>query len=208
MSNHDDSSSQDPFGGQPATHAEDHELVQRVLRKERAAFDLFFDRYFGRLYRFCGTRIDDDAAVEDIVQVVLHKALRNLASYRGEASLLTWLCQICRHEIANWRAVQKRQGAEIAIDDHAEARAVLESLQVDRDDELIDRQRLVQLTLDHLPDHYGKALEWKYLEGLSVNEIAQRLRMNIVSVQSLLARARTAFRRGYLDLQGALEVNR
>ena len=192
----------------PEPHSGDMQLVQRVLAKERAAFEQFFEIYFSRLYRFCVMRTDNDAAAEDIVQITLQKALRGLAGYRGEASLFTWLCQICRHEVANWRAVQHRHDRiEVPLDDWPDVRAALESLP-DSDDaqDTLALQRAVQLTLDHLPDHYGKALEWKYVEGLSVAEIGARLQMNLVSVQSLLARARGAFRRSFTDLQQSIRT--
>ena len=54
--------------------------------------------------------------------------------------------------------------------------------------------RLVQLTLDSLPAKYGDVLEWKYIHGLSVAEIAARLKMGSKAVESLLTRARQAFR--------------
>ncbi len=192
----------------PEPHSADQQLVQRVLARERAAFEQFFEIYFSRLYRFCVVRTDDDAAAEDIVQITLQKALRGLARYRGEASLFTWLCQICRNEIANWRAIQRRHGSiEVPLDDWPDVRAALESQPNNEDaQDTLALQRAVQLTLDHLPDHYGKALEWKYVEGLSVSEIGDRLQMNLVSVQSLLARARVAFRRSFTDLQQSIRT--
>ena len=60
--------------------------------------------------------------------------------------------------------------------------------------------RLVQVTLDHLPGRYGDALEWKYLQGLSVEEIAERLGLGCKAVESLLTRARQAFRDGFPDV--------
>ena len=57
--------------------------------------------------------------------------------------------------------------------------------------------RLVQVTLDHLPRRYGDALEWKYLDGLPVEEIASRLGVGYKAAESLLARARQAFREGF-----------
>ena len=54
--------------------------------------------------------------------------------------------------------------------------------------------RLVQLTLDGLPPKYGDVLEWKYIHGLTVAEIAARLKMGVKAVESLLTRARQAFR--------------
>ncbi len=190
-------------------NTDDYQLVQRVLQKDRQAFERFFEVYFARLFRFCSARISQVDACEDIVQETLFKAMRNLSGYRGEASLFTWLCQICRNEISNW---YQRSGSKsemlVSLDDDPDMTSALESLQVDFNDEInrLSTEKLVQLTLDYLPDRYGKALEWKYLEGLSVNEIAARLGTGSIATQSLLARARRAFRSGFRDVQQELEA--
>ena len=189
---------------------EDTELVRRVLNKERQAFEEFFEAYFGRLYRFCAARMRETDACEDVVQETMFKAMKSLNSYRGEASLFTWLCQICRNEISNWyHRHGKKSEPLVSLDDDPNLRAALESLDALTPDEAAHRQtleKLVQLTLDYLPDHYGRALEWKYLEGLSVEEIAGRLSLGVIATQSLLARARKAFRRGFQDVQQELGV--
>ena len=62
----------------------------------------------------------------------------------------------------------------------------------------------MQVTLDSLPLHYGDALEWKYLDGLSVVEIAARLGVSTKAAESRLTRAREAFRDGFSALGGML----
>jgi DNA-directed RNA polymerase specialized sigma24 family protein len=56
---------------------------------------------------------------------------------------------------------------------------------------------LVHAALDLLPPHYARALEWKYVDRLPVAEIAARLRLGAKAAESLLTRARRAFRAGY-----------
>jgi RNA polymerase sigma-70 factor (ECF subfamily) len=180
---------------------EDVSLTRRVLAGDEAAFEAFFDRYFPRLFRFALPRLggnEDDA--EEIVQRVLIRAIARLATYRGEAALFTWLCTFCRHEIA---AVRERADnvREVSLfDDRPEMVAVLEALSTigPEDPETTLRRRelssLVQLTLDHLPSRYGDVLEWKYIQGLSVSEIADRLGLGYKAAESLLTRARAAFR--------------
>ena len=56
---------------------------------------------------------------------------------------------------------------------------------------------MVQLILDHLPGDYGRVLELKYMEGYSVDEIAAQLSTTPIAIQSMLARARGAFRKQY-----------
>jgi RNA polymerase sigma-70 factor (ECF subfamily) len=176
-------------------------LARRLIAGDESAFDEFFDRYFPRLFRFTlpRTGFNEDAA-EEIVQRVLIHALAHLESYRGEAALLTWLCALCRNEIHAWREREGRLREVSFFDDRPETQAALDALAaVDADDPeaALRRQELsglVQLTLDHLPGRYGDALEWRYMQGLSVSEVAERLGVGYKAAESLLARARTAFR--------------
>ena len=79
----------------------DRFLVARMVRGDEAAFGEFFESHFGPLFRFAMPRVANDAQVaEDVVQAALCRAVRKLSSYRGEATLLTWLCTFCRHEIS------------------------------------------------------------------------------------------------------------
>jgi RNA polymerase sigma-70 factor, ECF subfamily len=65
-----------------------------------------------------------------------------------------------------------------------------------------DVARLVQLTLDYLPARYGDVLEWKYIQGLTMQEIAERIGGSAKAVESLLTRAREAFRAGFATVTG------
>ena len=179
-------------------------LARRVIAGEESAFEEFFSAYFPRLYRFARVRLggNDDGA-EDVVQTTLIKALEKLHTYRGEADLFTWLCTFCRWEIAAWFKRTGRTADVSLADDRTETRAILDAIAaLSRDDpesELHRHElsRLVRAVLDHLPGRYGDALEWKYIEGLSVQEISQRLGLGYKAAESLLTRARQAFREAF-----------
>jgi RNA polymerase sigma-70 factor (ECF subfamily) len=179
-------------------------LARRLLAGDEAAFDEFFAAYSPRLYRFALGRLDgNEDAAEEIVQRVLIRGLERLRSYKGEAALLTWLCTLCRHEIAALRERQGRAREVSLFEDRAEVRAILDALagaDADHPDSQLHRRELtglVQLTLDHLPGRYGEVLEWKYIDDLSVGEIARRLGVGYKAAESLLTRAREAFREGF-----------
>jgi RNA polymerase sigma-70 factor (ECF subfamily) len=190
---------------------EDRELVQQMLAGEERAFSEFFTTYFPRVFRFALPRVnrnEDDA--KDVVQATLVKAMRKLGDYRGEAAMFTWLCQICRREIANHVRSERRYSDKvILIEDSEEVRAALESIEAPAADDPLRRcdgaelKRLVHAVLDRLPGRYGEALEWKYVEGRSVEEIGDRLGIGHTAAQSLLARARVAFRDGLEAVFGA-----
>lgn len=185
----------------------DLELVRRMRSGDEAAFDEFFVTYFPRLFRFAARRLDSNDAAEDVVQAALVSAMRKIGTWRGEAALYTWLCTICRHELSAYWARTGRQPVTLPLDDHPDTRSLIESLAHDGPGPHteLERQSLsdrVRTALDLLPRPYGDVLAWKYIEGLSIAEIAERLGSTAKAAESMLTRARAAFRDGFHTLAG------
>lgn len=188
----------------------DLDLVRRMLRGDEEAFERFFEATYPALHRFALPRLEfnQDAAAE-VAQAAICKAIGKLHTYRGEAALLTWLSTFCRHELYAYRKRHNDHRTVDLLEDDPEVRAALESLRAWNADDLdatIDRKRvasLVQRVLDHLPPHYANALEWKYIDGLSVQEIAARLDLGAKAAESLLTRARRSFRDAFQSLAPA-----
>jgi RNA polymerase sigma-70 factor (ECF subfamily) len=180
---------------------EDRQLVEKLLDGDEKAFQAFFDEYFGRLYRFALSRTSGNADMaEEAAQRALCRAVRALDRWRGDASLFTWLVQICRNEISDLFEAAGREASRTEPMDASErsrtrAESVAdpsatptESLQ-QRDTSLLIRE-----VLDGLPGRYGEVLQWKYLEEWPVERIASELGTTFEAAQSALARARSAFR--------------
>ena len=192
---------------------DDKRLAKQLLRGDERAFDRFFNENFSRLYRFALTRLSDDPdAAREVAQITLSKAVRKLHTYKAEAALFTWLCTICRNETSDWLTQQGRYRDHIVLaEDFAEVRAAVDSLQEpeglgpEAEFRRVELLRLIQVALDRLPPNYGNALEWKYIEGRSVREIAERMEIGREAAQSLLARARRAFADVYSSLTEGLE---
>ncbi len=186
----------------------ERELVQSMLSGEERAFTEFFDGYFPGLLRFAMARMGrDENAAEEVVQATLCAAIAKLGTYRGEAALFTWLCTFCRHEISAFYRRRGRDHATVAlVEDDPAVAAALESLSAGEEtgqEAALRRDetaRLVHLLLDRLPPRYAAALEWKYIDGLSVKEIAARFDVSSKAVESMLSRAREAFREGFSTL--------
>jgi RNA polymerase sigma-70 factor, ECF subfamily len=175
---------------------EDRQRVRALLRGDERAFRAFFDELFPRLFRFALVRLGDEAAAEEVVQATLCRAVPHLGGYRGEASLFTWLATICRREIS--RRLQRESRLAPLDLESAAARAALESLAAD--DEAAQRAEIasvVHSALDWLPRRYALALSWKYFEGARVVEIGERLGVTTKAAESLLGRARAAFREAF-----------
>jgi len=179
----------------------DRSLAASVAAGDQGAFDVFFREYFPRLFRFTLTRVDNNSELaEEVVQRTMCIIVRKMGTYRGEALLFTWLCQICRNETnAVFRQRKLEMREDIPIEDHPGVQAALEAAAADdtRPDSARRREeiaRFVRVTLEHLPAKYARALELKYVQGYSVKEIATSLSVGEKAAESTLSRARVAFK--------------
>lgn len=184
----------------------DRALVTRMRAGEQRAFDEFFNSSAPRLVAYVARRSAlDTASLEDVVQCALIKAVRNLASYRGEAALFTWITEICRHELADVHRKAARRPAHLSLEESQTTANIDLHLRAPEHQEPISQlhdsgqRAAIMKVLDSLPDHYGRALEAKYGDGLSVDEIARELGLTAIAAQSLLARARDAFRQRWRE---------
>jgi RNA polymerase sigma-70 factor, ECF subfamily len=180
--------------------ARDRKLVRAMLKGDQRVLHAFYDEYFQKLYRYAARRMKLPCDIDEVVQSALAIAARHIATYRGEATLLAWLIRICRNEVAKHYALTAPSKAAISLLDDDVLRAAVESLEAPaldepdwaaRHSELVAR---VQSALDQLPGRYADALQLKYFDGFSSKEIAEQFGMGDEAVQSLLARARRAFR--------------
>jgi len=180
----------------------DKKLVTRLLDGDSQSFDVFFNSYFPRIYRFALTRLNHDHNLaEDTAQNVLCQAISKMSTYRGEAPLFSWLCTFCRYEISKQRKAQGyAPGAARLTENDPAVRSALESLlsATGNDPDVVAYQAelgaLVRVALDHLPSLYADSLECKYVRGDSVRDIADRIGKSEKATESILTRARAAFR--------------
>jgi RNA polymerase sigma-70 factor (ECF subfamily) len=182
---------------------EDRELVKRMRAGQQAAFDVFADHYIPALYRFASARLGAQRELtRDIVQATVCRVMERLDSYRGDAPLFTWLCACCRNEIAgHFRRENSRPTLEFGVQEAPEPVAS-DSASPEKVFLDMEMSTLVHMALDLLPPRYSSALQWKYLNGLSVNEIGERLSIGSKAAESLLSRAREAFRTNYEQIAG------
>lgn len=193
---------------------EDIAIARKLLAGDETAFRAIFDGYFPRLYRFAVSRVGGDAdEARDIVQHAFCKAFERLDTYRGEASLYGWILQICRNSLIDRARRRKTRplhlslsGTDDVLDAIVDAIRAPEDEQPDHVNARLDLFQLIQATLDCLPSHYGNALEWKYVEGRTVNEIAEELSIAPKAAESLLTRARNAFREALLTINDSADL--
>jgi RNA polymerase sigma-70 factor, ECF subfamily len=189
-------------------HAEDQQLRDRVLAGEPAAAAALFERHVDALYEFVHWRVGRDrATAEDVVQDTFLVALQRLDSFDGRSSLHTWLCGIAKNRVRMARRKRRPTSlTDILQDADPEIFDVLADLEsAELPGWALEREEtraLVGATLSSLPPDYRDALLQKYVEQLSVNEMAVRAGKSPKATESRLTRARVAFARVFGLLNG------
>lgn len=172
-----------------------------------AAYEQLADRVFQHaLYRLAGDR----EAAEAITQEVFVRAIESIDSYEPrKGTLLNWLRGICRRAIARQlRTSHPGRLRAVPVSSCPDGRVCC-SEPVDpnpRPDEqmmLADEQLLTGAALTSLPYRWEQVLRWKYCHDLPVAEIGTRLGVSEKAVESILSRARAAFRQVYARLAKA-----
>jgi RNA polymerase sigma-70 factor (ECF subfamily) len=176
----------------------------RALAGDPDAVRALTDRALPALYRFCLYRVGRDVHLcEEVVQDTLVHALRDLHRYdpgRADNQIMPWLTGLARNAIQ--RALNRHRST-VPLDAlwaraDEELRAAYERLESEPvAGDLLERAEtceLVNATMAQLPPHYRDALEAKYLDGRSMRDLASARQTTEKAVESLLSRARAAFR--------------
>ena len=178
----------------------DQQLVERVQRGDKQAFDLLVIKYQRRLARLLSQFIRDAAEVEDVTQETFIKAYRALPSFRGESAFYTWLYRIGINTAKNFLVTQGRRAPTTTSSgfDNEDAENFEEGSQLREmntpESELMSKQiaQTVNQTLQELPEELRTAITLREIEGLSYEEIAGIMNCPIGTVRSRIFRAREA----------------
>lgn len=167
-------------------------LVRELLFGSRQALRAFYRLYVPRLRTFIRSRVGSNEDSEEILQDTVLSALDSLALFSGRANFLSWLFGIARHEIGDY--YRKRQLRTIVFSrlpfvEGFVSRALEPSAAMMRE----EYESRVKRALSLILPHYREILELKYMDGLSVAEIALKLGISFKACESALMRARKAF---------------
>lgn len=176
----------------------DQQLVERVQRGDKRAFDLLVSKYQRKLGRLLSRFIRDPSEVEDVTQEAFIKAYRALPAFRGESAFYTWLYRIGINTAKNHLVAMGRRAPTSTTMDAEEAESMDSGEQL-RDlntpeNQLMSRQvgETVNQTLLELPEELRTALTLREIEGLSYEEIAEAMQCPVGTVRSRIFRAREA----------------
>jgi len=173
------------------------ELLASAAAGDHDALRWLLDDVAPVVYGYLFARVGgDEPAAEDLLQETLLEAVRGAAAFRGESAVSTWMCAIARRRLARYYETERR--AEVA---RGSLRLVDSRAGAGVDADLVERQDEVVRALGRLPALQRQVLVLKYLEELSVEDIAGQVSRSRVQVQSLLQRGREGLRR-QLGAQG------
>jgi len=186
----------------PTVHAvpDDIAHVQRALACDASAFRAIMQKHNRRLYRIARSILRNDTDAEDAVQDAYVSAFANLASYRGESTLATWLSRIVMNE-ALGRLRRTRPTVDLAALEHQRSEAEiiqfpLSPLNDDPERTMAQRQilQLVEQATDNLPEAFRLVFVTRVIEGMNVEETSELLGIKPETVKTRLHRARQLVR--------------
>jgi RNA polymerase sigma-70 factor (ECF subfamily) len=169
---------------------DDQELVRQILGGSRAHFDMLYDAYFPRVFRFALKRLRDAGEAEDVTQEVFITVFRALRTFQGDSSLLVWIFGITRNKV-NRRFRRPRPRME-SIDNDALEIANEEATT----DQTVDARRILdrcQYAIEHqLTPLQRRIFHLKHLRRQSIRTIAGSLGKSEDAIKANLYRMRRA----------------
>jgi RNA polymerase sigma-70 factor (ECF subfamily) len=175
----------------------DAELVARVQRGDKRAFDLLVLKYQRKIMRLLSRMIRDPSEIEDVAQEAFVKAYRALPQFRGESAFYTWLYRIAINTAKNHLVARGRrppdsdvsaEDAEFYDGDHA-----LKDIESPERALLRDEiEATVHRSIQQLPEDLRTALTLREFDGLSYEDIASVMQCPVGTVRSRIFRAREA----------------
>jgi len=175
----------------------DQELVERVQRGDKKAFDLLVLKYQHKIVKLISRYIRDEAETLDVAQEAFIKAYRALPRFRGDSAFYTWLYRIAINTAKNFLVSQGRRPPESDIDaNEAEnyvGASALRDIGTPEHQLLKDEiEEVVNKAIEQLPEDLRTAITLREMEGLSYEEIAQAMDCPVGTVRSRIFRAREA----------------
>lgn len=175
----------------------DQQLVERVQRGDKRAFDLLVRKYQHRVLKLVSRFVRDAAEAEDIAQEAFLKAYRALPAFRGDSAFYTWLYRIAINTAKNSLVSSRRRPVDFDLDlqdpEQHDRQARLKDVDTPEGVMLTEEIRgVVEHALADLPEDLRTAIVLRELEGLSYEEIAEAMDCPVGTVRSRIFRAREA----------------
>ena len=180
------------------------ELISRAQKGNQDAFGQLVLTHQNKVFTLCVHMLGSREEAEDMAQEAFLKAWRSLDGFHGESSFATWMHRLTTNLcLDHLRKQTRRQNVAVAVSLDDEEAVFAEPADPGSDPqrelEKRERQRAVEKALRELPEHHRRALVMREVSGLSYQEIADALALDLGTVKSRIARAREALRKRLLE---------
>ena len=177
------------------TETNDGQLVERVQRGDKRAFDILVLKYQYRISGLIGRYVRDSGEVQDVTQEAFIKAYRALPRFRGDSEFYTWLYRIAINTAKNYLVSKSRRPPDTDIDVDAEFQAdsaVLKDVAGPESRLATEQlQKVIFDAIENLPEEL-KTATLREFDGMSYEEIAEVMECPVGTVRSRIFRAREA----------------
>lgn len=178
---------------------DDTNLIPKILARDRRALLVFYRRYAPKLSRFIAGKVANPADAEEVLQDTLFAFLEAIRDFQGQCTVQTFLFSICQHKVIDYYRKKKLKHAVFSQMPQLEAIiSPLISPEEELDATLVKEK--IHAVLGGLLPRHRQILMLKYLDGLSVAQIAKHLAITFKSVESQLFRARKAFAEHFISI--------
>jgi len=185
----------------------DAELVNKILAGSVEHFDLLYEAYFPRVYRFALKRLRDPAEAEDVSQEVFMTVFRVLGSYQGGSSLLVWIFGITRNTVN--RRFRRKRAPLVSLDGDS---AVEIGSKTASADETVEARRVLRRCEEiiefELTPIQRRIFHLKHLRSQSIRAIAAALGKSEDAVKANLYRMRRSIADGAPGLASVIGASR
>ena len=180
------------------------ELITKAKKGDQDAFGQLVLAHQNKVFSLCVHMMGNREEAEDMAQEAFLKAWRSLDGFQGESSFATWMHRLTTNICLDYlRKQTRRQNISVAVSLDDEETVFAEPADPGSDPqqelEKRERQRAVEKALQELPEHHRRALVMREVSGLSYQEIADALKLDLGTVKSRIARAREALRKRLLE---------
>jgi RNA polymerase sigma-70 factor (ECF subfamily) len=175
----------------------DLELVKQAQKGDIKAFELLVQRYQQKVGGVISKLIKDYHEIQDVTQDVFIKVYKALPKFRGDAAFYTWIYRIAINTAKNYLVAKGRriQNSDIEPVDAENYSGGFENQNFDTPDAEYERQeieKVVYQAIEDLPEDLKQAIILREIDGLSYEEIAEKMECPIGTVRSRIFRARDA----------------
>ena len=179
------------------TQEEDQQLVERVQRGDRRAFDLLVLKYQHKILGLIVRFVHDTHEAQDVAQEAFIKAYRALGNFRGDSAFYTWLYRIAINTAKNYLVARGRRPPEsdISAEDAEFMDGDHDLKDIESPERLMLRDEIeatVHRAIAALPEDLRTALTLREFDGLSYEDIAAVMQCPVGTVRSRIFRAREA----------------